>query len=181
MPAYVALLRGINVGGRAMVAMSDLRELGAALGFTGVRTLLQSGNLIFFACSRRTGAALERLLEAETEKRLGVTVEYFVRSAAELNLLLAANPFPEAAERDPSHLLVIFHKDPPGPSKVAALQTAIRGREAVCADGKHLYVVYPDGIATSKLTSNLIEKSLGCRGTGRNWNTVRKLAALAAE
>jgi uncharacterized protein (DUF1697 family) len=179
MPAYVALLRGINVGGRNMIAMSDLRDLGATLGFTGVRTLLQSGNLIF-ECPRRTGAALERLLEAETEKRFGSTVDYFVRSGAELDALMAANPFPEAAERDASHLLVMFHKDAPNAGNVAALQAAIRGRETLRADGKHLYVVYPDGIGMSKLTSNLIEKTLGCRGTGRNWNTVRKLAALAA-
>jgi uncharacterized protein (DUF1697 family) len=177
---YIALLRGINVGGRNLIAMSDLRALCETLGFAAVHTLLQSGNLVF-SSARRTSAALERLLEAETQKRFGITVDYQVRTSAELQTVIASNPFPDEAERDPSHLVVMFHKEEPSSKAVAALAAAIRGREVVRADGKHVYVVYPDGIGTSKLTSNLIEKTLGSRGTGRNWNTVLKLAALAAE
>lgn len=178
MSTHIALLRGINVGGKNLVPMSELRDLCAMLGLTGVRTLLQSGNLVFEGTKRR-GSALEQFLEAETQKRFGIAVDYFVRTSAELQTIIAANPFPEAAERDPSHLLVMFHKDAPSADNVAALEAAIRGRETVRAVGKHLFVVYPDGIGTSKLTGSLIEKKLGSRGTGRNWNTVLKLAALA--
>lgn len=177
---HIALLRGINVGGKNLIAMSDLRDFCATLGFTAVRTLLQSGNLVFQS-TKRNSAALERLLETETEKRFGIAVDYFIRSSDELQALIAGNPFPDAAERDPSHLLVVFHKEAPSPESVAALQAAIRGRETMRAAGKHLFVVYPDGIGTSKLTGSLIEKKLGLRGTARNWNTILKLAALAAE
>jgi uncharacterized protein (DUF1697 family) len=177
MSIQVALLRGINVGGRNLVAMSDLRDLLGALGFAGARSLLQSGNLVF-ASDRPTGADLERLLEIETASRLGVTADYLVRSAAEWGPVIARNPFPEEAKRDPGRLVVMFLKAAPHARDVQALQAAIEGPESLRCDGKHLYVVYPAGIGRSKLTSTLIERKLGVRGTGRNWNTVLKLAAL---
>ncbi|HEY1861059.1 MAG TPA: DUF1697 domain-containing protein, partial [Gemmataceae bacterium] len=165
------------VGGRKLISMSDLRDLFQALGFSGVTSLLQSGNLIF-PSDRRTGAALERLLEVETKKRLDVSVDYFVRTAGEWENVVARNPFPEEAKRDPSHLVVLFLKEGPEAKNVKALQTAIRGPEIARADGKQLYIVYPAGIGDSKLTNAVIERTLGLRGTGRNWNTVLKLAAL---
>jgi uncharacterized protein (DUF1697 family) len=177
MSIHFALLRAINVGGRNQVAMSDLRDLLGALGFAGVKSLLQSGNLVFES-DRRTGAALERLLEVETAKRLDVTADYLVRSAAEWQTMIAGNPFPSEAKRDPSHLVVMFLKAAAQAKDVQALQAAIQGPESIRAEGKHLYVVYPAGIGRSKLTNTLIEKNLGTRGTGRNWNTVLKLAAL---
>ena len=178
MPTYIALLRGIKVGGRKLVAMSDLRDFLGALGFAGAKSLLQSGNLLF-QCARRSGATLERLLETETEKRLDVSVHYFVRTAEELQTIIARNPFPNEAKRDPSHLVVMFLKDAPEAKDVKALQAAIQGPEIVRADGKQLYLVYPAGIGQSKLTNALIEKKLGTRGTGRNWNTMLKLAGLS--
>ena len=178
MPIHVALLRGINVGGRNLVGMRDLRDFCESLGVTAVRTLLQSGNVVFDS-PRRTGAALERLLEKETKKRFGIAVDYVVRTGAELQTVIECNPFPDEAERDPSHLLVTFFKQDLSPEKVTALAAAIRGREMIRADGRHLYAVFPDGIGTSKVTTNLIERTLGCRGTGRNWNTVLKLATMA--
>jgi uncharacterized protein (DUF1697 family) len=180
MPICVALLRGINVGGRNLIAMSDLRDLLESLGFTKVRSLLQSGNLVFLS-NRRTSATIERLLEVETEKRLGVSVDYHVRTAEEWKSVIARNPFAEEAERDPAHLVVLFLKSVPDAKNVQALQAAIRGPEIVRADGKQVYVVYPLGIGTSKLTNALIDKKLGMSGTGRNWNTVLKLAALAQQ
>jgi uncharacterized protein (DUF1697 family) len=117
------------------------------------------------------------LLEVETKKRLAASVEYFVRTAEEWATIVARNPFPVEARNDPGHLIVQFLKDEAEENKVKALQAAIRGPEIVRADGKHLYIVYPDGMGKSKLTNTLIEKTLGLRGTARNWNTVLKLAA----
>mgnify|MGYP002399900788 CR=1 FL=1 len=92
--------------------------------------------------------------------------------------MVADNPFRVEAERDPGHLLVMFLKQAPTREAVTALQRAITGREVVRAEGRHAYLVYPDGVGRSRLTSALIEKHLGTRGTGRNWNTVQKLGAL---
>ena len=180
MPIQIALLRAINVGGRNLVTMADLRQLLEALRFTRVQSLLQSGNLIFQS-DRRSAATLERLLEAETEKRLGIAIDYLVRSAAEWQAIVARNPFPGEAERDPGRLVVVLLKKAPQPSDVQALQAVIQGPEIVRADGKQLYAFYPAGQGTSKLTNTVIEKKLATRGTARNWNTVLKLAALARE
>jgi len=178
MTTYIALLRGINVGGHKKVAMPDLRDVVADLGFDDVRTLLQTGNLVFRG-SARTGAALERLLEAEAEKRLGLLTAFLVRTDKEWQSVIARNPFPREAERDPSHLVVMFLQDAPRANDVKALQAASKGPEIIRAGGKHLYIVYPAGIARSRLNIDLIEAKLGTRGTGRNWNTVLKLDVLA--
>ncbi len=180
MPVHIAFLRGINVGGRNAVGMADLREMVGKLGFTGAKTLLQSGNLVF-AAAGKTPTALEKLLEQETAKRLGVACDYVIRSEKELAKVVAANPFPKAAKDDPSHLVVVFLKSAANAKDVQALQESIPGRETVRGDGKHLYITYPDGIGTSKLTNVVIEKKLGTRGTARNWNTTLKLLALAGE
>lgn len=177
MSIHIALLRGINVGGRNTVAMSDLRDLFGDLGFAGAKSLLQSGNLVFKS-DRRTGAALERLLELETAKRLGVSADYIIRSALEWAKIVARNPFPKEAKDDPSHLLVMFLKSAPPATSVNSLQAAIKGPESIRCDGRHLYVVYPAGIGRSKLSGTLIEQTLDSRGTARNWNTVLKLLAL---
>jgi uncharacterized protein (DUF1697 family) len=134
---------------------------------------------VVFRSGAHTAAQLERLLEQAALKRLGLETDFFVRTTADWKALIAGNPFPKEAELDPSHLLVVFLKDAPDPENVTALQKAIVGREVVRAKGRHAYVVYPDGIGRSRLTSALIEKKLGTRGTGRNWNTVQKLGALA--
>ena len=175
MHAYIALLRGINVGGNKLVAMADLRALVARLGFADVRTLLQSGNLVFRG-DHRTTTRLERMLEAETERRLGLETSYFVRTAREWEAVIAGNPFHAEAVRDPARLAVMVLKDVPAARDVAALRAAITGREVLRAAGRHLYVVYPDGMGRSRLTHTLIEKLLGTRATARNWNTIRKLA-----
>jgi uncharacterized protein (DUF1697 family) len=138
---------------------------------------LQSGNVVFSGGSQ-TGSALERLLETEIEKRLGVQCDCFVRTAAEWGALVARNPFPEQANRDPGHLLAMALRAAPDPRDVKALRAAILGREVIRAVGAHLYVVYPDGIGRSRLTNALIERTLGMRGTARNWNTVLKLETL---
>ena len=177
MSIHIGLLRGINVGGHNMVAMSDLRDLLGELGFNGATSLLQSGNLVFKS-PRLTGDPLERLLEKETASRLGVSADYIVRSAAELKKIIAGNPFPKHAKEDPSHLLVMFLKSAPPAKNVEALREVIKGPEVIRLDGKQLYIVYPAGIGKSKLTGTLIERRLDVRGTARNWNTVLKLAAL---
>ncbi len=188
----VALLRAVNLGPHGKIAMTDLRALMTEVGLQDGKTLLQSGNLVFRSNmgtlegfpnppGARRGAALERQLEAETKKRFGLETAFFVRSAAEWSEVVDANPFPVEARKDPSHLVTIFLKDAIKPAAVAALQAAITGREIVRSQGnaaREVYITYPDGIGDSKVTATLIEKKLGTSGTGRNWNTVRKLQAL---
>jgi len=160
--------------------MSALRELVTELGFSDARTLLQSGNLVFRG-DGRSSAALEQLLETEAGKRLGLQADFLVRSADEWKDVVARNPFSKEAERDPSHLVVMFLKSAVNQKSVSAAQAAIVGRETIRADRRQVYIVYPDGIGRSRVSNVFLEGKLGIRGTARNWNTVLKLAALADE
>lgn len=175
MEQWIALIRGINVGGHKKIAMADLRKLLTDLGFAGARSLLQSGNLLF-QCAGRSAAELEILIAKKTSDQMGIEADFLVRSGKQWGKIVANNPFPEHAERDPSHLAVMCLKDKPSQANVAQLENAISGREQIRAIDRELYIVYPDGIGTSKLTHGLIEKKLDTRGTARNWNTVLKIA-----
>jgi uncharacterized protein (DUF1697 family) len=178
MTTHIALLRAVNLAGINRVSMSDLRDLAAALGLQDAKTLLQSGNLVFRSSVSST-EKLERLLQDAAASELAVSTDFFVRTAAEWKAVIAANPFPAEAKHDPGRLVVVALKEPPARGAVAALQSAIKGREVVRAKGREAFITYPDGQGRSKLTSALIEQTLGTRGTARNWNTVLKLAALA--
>jgi uncharacterized protein (DUF1697 family) len=178
MTTYIALLRGINVGGNRLIAMSVLREFLEAAGCDQPKSLLQSGNVVF-ASRKRTGDDVERWLEAEAAKRLNLKAEFFVRTQKEWQDVIARNPFRDEAERDPAHLQVIALKHAPTKTAIAALRAAIVGREVVEPGSRHLYAIYPDGMGTSRLTAAVIDSKLGTRCTARNWNTVLKLGAMA--
>ncbi len=176
MTRVVALLRAVNVGGTKAVSMPALCKVLTGLGFTGVKSLLQSGNVVF-GCSGKADAALERQLETAVAAKLGVQTAFFVRSAREWDAIVANNPYPDAARDDPSRFVMIACKSAPAAKDVAALREAIVGRETITAVGKQVYAIYPDGQGNSKLTNALIERKLGVQCTARNWNTVLKLAA----
>jgi uncharacterized protein (DUF1697 family) len=178
MTIHIALLRAVNLGSHNKIGMADLCAWLGDLGFSQPRSLLQSGNLIFGSPAKAD--ALEKQLEAAAAKRLGLVTAFFVRSAKEWRAIVAGNPFPAAAAQDPGHLVLMVCKHAPAKAAAAALKTAIKGRETFHVAGRHAYFTYPDGIGRSKVTNVLIEKHFGTRVTGRNWNTVLKLAALTA-
>ena len=180
MTRYVGLIRGINVGRNKMVAMADLRQMLTDLRMDRPKTLLASGNMVF-GSRERTPAELETWLETETEVRLGTRSEYHVRSADEWDAIIAANPFPEFAVADPSHLVVMFLKSAPDPDELREVQAAITGRECIAAVGRELFITYPDGIGNSTLHRSPGFARLTKLGTGRNWNTVLKLQMLVRE
>lgn len=158
--------------------MADLRNLLVHLGFTDVQSALQSGNLVF-RCRARQSDQLEHLFQTEVAEHLGVQTDCFVRSAAEWQLVIEANPFRAEAVRAPAHLVVMLLKRPPDAKKVEALRAAVAGPEKIRAGSRHLYIVYGAGIGISKLTGAAVDKHLETRCTGRNWNTVLKLGTLA--
>lgn len=163
--AYAALLRGINVGGVQLV-MTDLARLCAGEGFEGVKTYIASGNVVFTSPKKEAAvrAALERALAAH----MGKPIPVLVRSAAELEATMAANPFPGVAG---NRLLVFFLPDA-APSDVLAGVASPDGEE-LAVRGRELFVHYPNGMGRSKL-----KVPLWNIGTSRNLNTVAKLAAM---
>lgn len=178
MPTFIGVLRAINLGSHNKIAMSDLRAMLEKIGLEDPKTLILSGNVVFKS-STSSAAKVELMLEAASTKHLGVTTDYFVRSAKEWQGIIAANPFPKEAKSDPARLVMMCLRDAPSADQVKALQGAIKGREIVRASGRQAYFVYPDGQGRSRLTIQMIEKALGTRGTARNWNTVLKLGELA--
>src|SRR5687768_15487184 len=175
---YVGVLRAINLGSHNKIAMSDLRAMLEKLGLEDPKTLILSGNVVFKSASSAADK-VERMLEAASTKHLGVTTDYFVRSAKEWQAIIEANPFAKQAKTDPARLVMMCLRDAPSPAQVKALQAAIKGPEIVKAAGRQAYIVYPDGQGRSRLTIQMIEKALATRGTARNWNTVLKLGDLA--
>ena len=171
--ACVALFRAVNVGGRSL-PMADLRAALEELGFAGVRTLLQSGNAVFTPPAA-PGRTLERRIEAALVERFGLRADVFVRSRADVDAIVAANPFPHEAAHDPARLVVMVLEAAPSEDEAGAVRSAVVGREQVRRGTRHLYLYYPDGQGTSKLTNAVIERRLGMRGTARNWNTVLKI------
>ena len=167
MAAFVALLRAVNVGGTGKLAMADLVKLCVKAGFTDVKTYIQSGNVVFdsSASEARVKAALEKSLAAKLGKPVGV----LLRSGAELDRILAHNPFKQAA---PNRVIVLFLDKAPAADALAGVKAP--GGEELVLRGRELYIHYPDGQGVSKLKVPLAQV-----GTGRNLNTVAKLAEMA--
>jgi uncharacterized protein (DUF1697 family) len=175
----IGLVRGINVGGKAKLPMQTLRELMEALGFTRVQTLLVSGNAVFETKAAKP-SHLEKLLDKAIRERVGMEVDFFVRTYEELREAIDGNPFPKEAANDPARFILVFLRKEVPPADLDALRATIKGRERIVVVGRHAYIVYPDGQGTSRLTNAVLERYLG-RCTARNWNTVLKLADLAAD
>jgi len=176
MPVYIALLRGINVGGHKIVKMAELKTLCESLGLRDVRTHLQSGNVVFRA-KRSDQARLAKKLESA----LSVESKVIVRSADEVRKAIEANPMLADAEREPSHFIVVFLSGQPSTAAMKSLRDAYPGPEPMQLHGSELYIHYGEGMARSKLTNVLIERKLGITGTARNWNTVTRLIVIADE
>jgi uncharacterized protein (DUF1697 family) len=171
---HVALLRGINVGRAKRIAMADLRELFEALGLTDVRTLLNSGNVVFRAGARPVSdAAIERALE----KRLGVSSRVTVLTAAELASVVRENPLLQVA-RHPSRLLVTFLRDRGDRKRLAPLAQRLWVGESFAIGTRVAYLWCPGGSIDSPLNQT-VNRLLGDAATTRNWATVTKLHVLA--
>lgn len=178
METFIILLRGINVGGNNLIKMADLRGIATDLGLENPRTLLQSGNLVIKADSKRD---VSTDLKSTLLERLNLNVEVLSRTASELAEIIQHNPFPKEASNDPSHLIVAFLLVPPSKDQVDQVQAAIAGPEKIRCFGNQVYVIYPVGIGDSKVSKTPGWNELMASGTARNWNTILKLSKIASE
>ena len=173
---YAALLRGVNVGGRAKIPMRELTELFGSLGHEEVTTYIQSGNVVFRSASSKP-ARVVRGIEDAIAERFGLTVTVILRTPAELVSIAAANPFSEA-EREPSKHHVLFLERQPEASAISGLDPNRSPGDLFSAAGREIYLRFPTGSGKTKLTLDWFERKLGVKGTARNWNTLLKLIAL---
>jgi uncharacterized protein (DUF1697 family) len=175
---HVALIRGINVGRAKRVAMADLRKVVESLGYSDVRTLLNSGNVVFTApdeAADEVATRIERALAAE----LGVAARVMVLTAAELAEALAENPLEEVAT-DPSRLLLAVLRSSAERAKLEPLASQDWRPEALALGRRVAYVWCANGISVSALME-AVGRALGDAVTARNWSTARKLSALALD
>jgi uncharacterized protein (DUF1697 family) len=174
--AYIAMLRGINVGGNPL-KMAWLREACTDLGLRGVQTYVQSGNIVFNSPLRapRLAAMLKKAVDAQT--RLPVTV--IVRSAAEMDKVVAGNPFLKAKGIDAARLYVTFLDGAPVKPALERLDALAGSRDQYRLAGREVYLHCPLNYGETRLSNTAIEKTFGVRATTRNWKTVTTLQAMA--
>jgi uncharacterized protein (DUF1697 family) len=173
---YVALLRGINVGGRSMMPMEKLRKTFEALGFQNIVTYINSGNIAFD--TRKTSEAnLVGRLENAIEHDFGRRVSVMVREQSDIKRVLKSNPFDGQYESH-KEMHVLFLKEPLTAEKAAALAAAAGDGERFEVAGREIYFHSTGGVADSLLGKGFFEKKPAVAVTGRNWRTVEKLATL---
>ncbi|MCR5870398.1 MULTISPECIES: DUF1697 domain-containing protein [unclassified Sphingomonas] len=170
---WAALLRGINLGKRQLKS-AELKAVVEGLGFTDVKILLASGNVVFTAPGAKA-EALEAQIHDELEKQTGLKSEIFVRTPEDMAAVVATNPFPDAARDRPSFLVVTFHRKPVDGDAVAALMADYDGPERAQAIDRELYIDFPEGQARSMLHAPLGKATRDPVTTARNWNTVLKI------
>lgn len=179
MKAYVALLRGINVGGAKPLRMEDLRALCADLGFAEVKTYIQSGNVVFKA-KAAGDAALAASIEKAIAKRFKFAVPVIVRSVEELARIVAANPYPESKLKANEKPHITFLSAAPAKDKAKALRLADDVDECRLV-GSEVYILCRDGYGETRFNNAFLEKSLGVKATTRNLATTRKLIEMGSE
>ena len=178
MGRWIALLRGINVGGKNVLPMKELVRDLESLSLTAVKTYIQSGNVVFDAPRAKPGLLASRIGDV-IHKRHGFAPDVLVLSQDQLQTIIAENPFPEA-ETEPKSLHVLFPKSTPRAPDLEAMAQARAGSERFRLTDRAFYLHAPDGIGRSKLAHS-VEKHLGVPATGRNWRTVLKLSGLAGD
>ncbi len=176
MITHIALLRAVNVGSN-MLKMEHLREMFTELGFAGAKTYLQSGNVLFSA--KGTPAQLSMMIEKRVSEATRLPVSVIIRTPAQLQRIIAANPFATEAGAAPNTVHVTFLADMAPKAAAAAIGKLQSGADRWHAAGSEIYLCCPDGYGRTKLNNTALERALGVRATTRNWSTVTALHAMA--
>lgn len=173
---YVALLRGINVGGNTMIKMEELRRMFEALGFERVASYINSGNFAFDARKSSESNLVEKI-EAAVEKLIGKRVQVMVREQPDIERVVANNPF-DGKYQSHKEMHVLFLKAELSNEQISWLTETTPSGEFFEINGREIYCHLPMGVADSYLGRGLFEKKLKAPVTARNWRTVQKLAEL---
>lgn len=175
---FVALLRGINVGGKNKLPMSTLAKFFLDAGASNVTTYIQSGNVVFH-CRATALDSIRAAVAAQLRKECNISSAIVLRTSTELDRIVQQNPFLKAGA-DPDALHVVFLQDRPGATQAKTLQNHPSPGDSLVCNGREVYLHLPNGVAKSKLTNAYFDRALGTTSTVRNWRTVRKLVELCA-
>ena len=178
MPVVISMLRGVNLGPHNRIKMDALQALYERLGFENPKTYVQSGNVVF-KTRERDLAKVARKIEKAIEETFGFRTPVILRTIPELREVIARNPFAARRGIEPNRLLVTFlaiEPDAEARDKILKIQC---DPEELCMSARELYIYFPNGMARPKLSPAVLDRALKTPGTGRNWNSVTKLLALA--
>ncbi len=178
MSLVVVLLRGVNVGGRARLSMTELRATLGNLGFKDVQTYLQSGNVVLEPGDRSLGD-LPGEIETAIVDGFGLRIRVIIRVREDLAAVARSHPFLDR-EADSSRFHVVFLDAMPDAARIAALDPDRSPPDQFEVKGQEIYLSYPQGQGRSKLSLDYFERALGVAGTARNWNTVTKLLEMVS-
>lgn len=181
MPVYIALLRGINLGLHKRMKMEKLRQALADLGFSDIRTYIQSGNAVFRSPHPFRSESMSERIEQMILGEFGFSAGVVLRTKEELEKIVRDNPFLKKAGVDPKTLHVMFLPEAPAPPLRRELENLTRPPDESQLLGKEIFLRLPNGTAHSSLTNNPLERKFLRRGTLRNWNTVCALERMASE
>jgi uncharacterized protein (DUF1697 family) len=171
---YIALLRGINVGGQKKIKMVDLKNMFETLGFKNVKTYIQSGNIVFdYDCTNTT--KLGNYIEKKISETFGFFVKAIIRTDEEFRNLVNNNPFVKEPNVELDKLYVTFMLDIPEPSTVIFLDVKKEENEKFLIISREVYLYCPNGYGRTKLNNAMFEKKLKNVATTRNWKTINNI------
>lgn len=180
MDPFIALLRGMNVSGKNLLKMVDLKQLLIAIGFTEVVTYIQSGNIVFKTEETNTSKIADHIYYAIKEK-FGYEIKVLVLTKNELYKAFNSNPFLNSKDEDITKLCITFLSNSPYLENVPKIEEINSNTEdTFFIKGKLVYLKCPNGFGRTKLTNNLFERKLKVDATTRNWKTITKLIALSS-
>jgi uncharacterized protein (DUF1697 family) len=180
MPVYIAMLRGINVGAHKRMKMEKLRASCEGLGFTNVKSYIQSGNVVFRS-GKLSSAALSKKIGECIVRDFGFSADVISRTREEMKRIIDDNPFTKERGMDVSKLHVVFLPHAPPPTGLKKLQELTLAPDRVHSSGEEIYFYFPNGISGSSLWKHPLDKVLSVAGTMRNWNTVNKVYEMALD
>jgi uncharacterized protein (DUF1697 family) len=176
---YIALLRGINVGGHKLIKMADLKAMFESLGFANVRTFIQSGNVLFE--TKENGKQLRPKIQKEIKATFGFDVAVVIRTAAEMKKIIESSPFPADSLVEGESLYVALLGGTPTPDAIETLLECRSDVDDFRLVGGEVYILLRQSSRQSLFSNSFLERKLGVPATTRNWQTMTRLAALAGE
>ena len=177
MTRVLSLLRGINVSGQKKIKMAELKSQYEKLGFTNVKSYIQSGNILFSPPKNSSKASLKKAIEETILQHYGFDVDVQIKTQDDWKAIVENCPFP-ITEETKTKLHLSFLSKAPSKNKIELLYEQVKVPEKLVIDKDIIYLYCPNGYGRSKLTNTVIESKLGVKATTRNWQTIEALQNL---
>lgn len=181
MQKLISFLRGVNMTGHNSIKMADLSDLYKNLGFTGITTYIQSGNVIFSTPDNSAGNDIAAKIENGIHHRFGYNIPVMIRTITEMEVLFSSNPYLKEEKFDPAKMAVIFLHEKPTDDNIQNINEIDYPPDKFKIAGKEIFIFCPNGFGRTKLYTTFFEKKMSVKGTARNWKTIATIFDLAGK